>query len=80
MAVRDERWSEAIAVGSLAFVDTVKSELGMKAIHREAAQVGETYTLREPSEAYSSDFRGKTDALRPDNTILWEKNTEDTEI
>jgi hypothetical protein len=63
----------------LAFVDKVKSELGVKAMHREAAQVGGTYTLREPNEAYSSDFGGKSDALRPDNTILWEKNTEDTE-
>jgi putative transposase len=79
MAVRDERWSEAIAVGSLAFVDKVKSELGVKAMHREAAQGGGTYTLREPNEAYSSDFGGKSNALRPDNTILWEKNTEDTD-
>ena len=48
-------------------------------MHREAAEVDGTYILHEPSEAYSSDFGGKNDALRPDNTILWEKNTEDTE-
>jgi hypothetical protein len=28
LAVRDDRWSEAIAVGSLAFVESVKSDLG----------------------------------------------------
>ena len=44
MAVREDRWSEAIAVGSLAFVDNVKSELGVKAMHREVAEVGGTYT------------------------------------
>jgi hypothetical protein len=32
--VRDDRWSEAIAVGSLAFVANVKGELGSKALHR----------------------------------------------
>jgi hypothetical protein len=30
-----QRWSEAIAVGSLTFVEKVKSELGCKAVHRE---------------------------------------------
>jgi hypothetical protein len=35
-APRDERWSEAIAVGSLSFVNTVKSELGFKAAHPDS--------------------------------------------
>ena len=35
LAVRDARWSEAVAVGSLAFVGKVKIELGFKAAHRE---------------------------------------------
>jgi len=49
-AVRDDRWSEAIAVGSPAFVDKVKVELGLKAIHREVADIGGTYILREPGD------------------------------
>ena len=32
---RENRWSEAIVVGSLAFVENVKSELGSKAMHRD---------------------------------------------
>jgi hypothetical protein len=79
MAVRDDRWSEAIAVGSLPFVDKVKSDIGAKALHREVAQVGETYTLREQSEIYGGDFASENDALMPDNTIPWEKNAEYTE-
>ena len=35
MVGRESRWSEAVAVGSLSFVNTVKSELGFKAAHRE---------------------------------------------
>jgi putative transposase len=79
MAVRDDRWSKAIAVGSLAFVDKVKSELGVKAMHREVAQVGGTYTLREESEAYGADFPSENDALTPDNTISWGENIESIE-
>jgi putative transposase len=48
---RNDRWSEAIAVGSLAFVEKVKGELGVKALHREFEQLGGGYALRERSEA-----------------------------
>jgi hypothetical protein len=41
LVVRDDRWSEAIAVGSLGFVESVKSELGNKALHRGVEQIGE---------------------------------------
>jgi hypothetical protein len=58
LSVRDARWSEAVAVGSLAFVEKVKSELGIKAVRRELEQVDGTYALRESGEAY----RGQIDA------------------
>ena len=45
--MRDDRWSESIAVGSLAFVDKVKSELGVRATHRDVVEVEGTYALRE---------------------------------
>jgi putative transposase len=37
--VRDDRWSEAIAVGSLAFVERIKNDLGVKAMHRAVEHV-----------------------------------------
>jgi len=73
------RWSEAIAVGSLTFVEKVKGELGIKAVHREVTEVTGTYTLREQSEAYAGDLGSESDALRPENTIVWEENAEITE-
>jgi putative transposase len=79
LAVRDDRWSKAVAVGSLAFVDKVRNELGVKAMHREVAQLDGTYTLREEREAYGGDFASKNDALTLDNTIPWEENVESTE-
>jgi hypothetical protein len=48
-------------------------------MHREVAEVGGTYTLREPREAYAGDFASESDVLTSDNTISWERNAENTE-
>jgi putative transposase len=73
LASRDDRWSESIAVGSLAFVERVKNDLGIKAMHREVIRADETYALHEPSEAYERNFPGENEALRSENTLPWEK-------
>jgi putative transposase len=78
-ALRDDRWSQAIAVGSLAFVEEIKSELGVRAMHREVVQSDGTSALREPSEAYMGKFTGKSDVLRLENTIFWDENDETAE-
>ena len=75
---RDELWSEAIAVGDFTFVAKVKSELCFKALHRRLTEVTGTYTLREESEPYSAYFTRESEALRPENTILWDENAEIT--
>jgi REP element-mobilizing transposase RayT len=78
-AVRDERWSEAIAVGSLSFVENVKNELGSKAMHREVEQKYGAYALRERPEAYNANFGSKSEPLRLENTVLWNETTVDAE-
>ncbi len=55
-------------MGSLAFVEKVKEELGVKAMHRTATGVDGTFTLRESCEAYASVFAGKNEMLRLDNS------------
>jgi putative transposase len=47
---RENRWSEAITVGSLSFVENVRSELGSKAMHRDIEDIDGAYTLREQSD------------------------------
>ncbi|MGB7951234.1 MAG: hypothetical protein WCH75_26430 [Candidatus Binatia bacterium] len=42
-APREDRWSEALAVGSLAFVERVKNNLGVKAAHREVLEADGRY-------------------------------------
>jgi putative transposase len=69
--VREGNWSEAIAVGSMSFVNIVKRELGFKAVHRELMELEGTYALREEGEAYGPNFRGESEALSSENTHFW---------
>jgi putative transposase len=73
LVVRDARWSEAVAVSSLAFVDKIKSELGVKALHREVEQLDGSYALREPGETYSGHSHIENEALNVENTLAWER-------
>jgi REP-associated tyrosine transposase len=75
-APRDDRWSEAIAVGSLPFVERVKSDLGIKAMHREVLETDGTYALHEPSEAYTRNLSGENEAIRSENTLPWNETLE----
>jgi hypothetical protein len=72
-------WSEAIGVGSLTFAEKIKSDFGTKGIHREVEQADRMYVLRESSDAYNGEFAQKTEALRPENTIPWQKFTDTAE-
>ena len=73
LAVRHARWSEAVAVGRLAFVEKIKGELGVKALRREVEQLDGSYALREPGEAYSGHFHIENEALNVENTLPWER-------
>jgi putative transposase len=75
-APRDGRWSEAIAVGSLPFVERVKDDLGIKAMHREVLKTDGTCALHEPSEAYTRNLTGENEALSSENTLPWNESLE----
>lgn len=76
-AWRDDRWSESIAVGSLAFVKSVKNQLGIKASHRDVIEANGSYALREPAEAYGLKFATENEALRHQNTFLWDETVDE---
>ena len=61
------------------FVEKIKSDLGFRAMHREASQTGDAYMLRERSEAYAGKFTYENDALTLKNTIPWNKSIETTD-
>jgi hypothetical protein len=74
--VVDKARSSILAVGSFAFVENVKSELGAKDMHGEVIQAGGNYELREPTEAYAGKFTGKNEVLSAENTVLWNESVE----
>jgi putative transposase len=78
--VRNDRWSETIAVGSLAFVETVKNELGSQATHRAVEHIDGAYTLREQAEAYDGNLHSEIEPLRLENTVLWDDSAGTAEI
>ena len=77
LAVRDDRWSGSIAVGSLAFVEKVKNELGVKAAHRHVIEAEGSYTLHEPAEAYNLESITENEALRLQNTFFWNETVDE---
>ena len=68
---RQSRWTESIAVGSEAFVEKTKAELGIKASSREVREEDGAYELRERGISYKDIFAGENTGLRPENTYLW---------
>jgi hypothetical protein len=77
LASCDDRWSEAIAVGSLTFVESVKNELGFEASHRDMIEENGSYALREPAEAYGVKFTAENETLTSQNTFLWDQNVDE---
>jgi len=71
-ASREDRWSESVAVGSAAYVESVKRELDLRARSRRVAERDGAFALREPGNAYKVILRAKNRPLRQENAIYWE--------
>jgi hypothetical protein len=67
---REPCWSEAVTVGSEAFVANVKTALGLADRYRAASPAAEVngYAWREPGVAYRPHSGHETGALTPENT------------
>jgi len=69
---RQDQWTDSIAVGSISFVEAVKSLLGFRAKGREAMEAGEGYQLREEAAHYKALFSAEKCDIDPENTYLWD--------
>lgn len=67
---REARWSEALAVGSQAFVEQVKRDLAMQARHRDIDGEDGSYALREPACTYTGSFGPEIGLLRAKNAVF----------
>lgn len=54
--VREDRWTQSIAVGSQGFVEKTKRELGIRAKGRKVVEADPGYQLREPQVCYQAAF------------------------
>ena len=71
---REEYWTESIAVGSSAFVEETKKELGWPLEGRETEEKDGMYILKETRKPYNPHFAHKKGSLRAENTYFWAVN------
>jgi len=76
---RDERWSEAIAVGGKEFVERVQRQLGVTATHRKIEASLELHALREEGTAYQGHSGPEMGVLSLDNSHFWKEKILTTE-
>ena len=71
---RSQEWTEAVARGSQAFVESIKDRLGYSARGRRVTRTAEAHVLREPESAYSVDLGGEMEGLRHENTVHFDES------
>ena len=71
-AVRDNRWTESIAVGSKEFVTGVKNQLGMRSKGRRITEKAGDCLLRETQLPYIHVSEGENSPLSSDNLHSWD--------
>lgn len=69
---RDSKWSQSVAIGSEAYIERIKKELGTKVIYRDKKSVDNGFELREEISPYNADFDPKNDSLSPNNRYFWD--------
>lgn len=70
--VREERWTESVAVGNLSFIEDIKGKLGERGIGRRIVDRGESCELRECQFSYNKHSDPESPLLRFENTIFWD--------
>ena len=67
--VREDKWTQSIAVGGKEFVEMVKDRLGYKVIGRKISGTKTDFELKENMLPYRASFTGKMSSLRPKNDM-----------
>lgn len=69
--IRNEMWTESVAVGSESFVRTMKTKLGHRAKGRKVIGEDDSFSLRESQFPYKGNFEDKNAAIRSENEYFW---------
>nr|WP_240910043.1 transposase [Desulfopila sp. IMCC35008] len=68
---REAGWSESVAVGSKAFVATIKEKLGLRAKGRKVVEKDGKYQLREEAGVYTANIEAKKGSIGDENGYIW---------
>ena len=71
---RQPQWTEAVAVGSESFVQSVKKRMGFMAVGRQVRSSENNFELREDKIPYTSHFWDEKCVIRPKNACIWDEN------
>jgi len=63
--VREDKWSESIAVGNKSFIETTMKTLGIKALGRKVFGNNEGFEIREQDFPYRVNFATENGSLSP---------------
>ena len=67
-SIKENKWTQSIAVGSKAFIEKIKEALGYRAIGRRIFGDEDMFVLREGQTPY-----GEPNDLYPENIFLWDQ-------
>ena len=70
--LREDQWTESLAVGGVAFVEGIRDELGVRALGRTIVKDGEQQQLRETQQPYNGYFDPEKGCLRQNITLKWD--------
>ena len=73
---REPEWTDAIAVGSEAFVDEIREKLQARQMGRKVRDVNDHYELREQGAAYNAHFAPEKVPLSAGNTYCLDLKVE----
>ena len=74
---RESAWVQSVAVGSRAFVEITRENLGVQVKGRSVSRTGEEYQLRERQVAYSTHSASGSDPLKNDEIPEQAQTTSD---
>ncbi|ETR69695.1 MAG: hypothetical protein OMM_09380 [Candidatus Magnetoglobus multicellularis str. Araruama] len=68
---RESHWTESIATGSNAFVESIMTKLNVRASGRKIIETNDTYQIREDISTYNVLFDAKKSDIGLKNTLFW---------
>ena len=74
--IRQDEWTDSIAVGSKTFVEKLKALMGFRAMGRDVKESGGGYQLREDAVSYKALLGPEKCDIGPKNTYFWDINHE----